>query len=121
MISEARRYLLSVGLFGWEDFDKKSSPFFDKRSLKEHVAAIVLAAYYLQPGERLRILTNKLRTLFPEALKGTDQKSKEEIDQKYDNFLRNVVLITSKNALEKDINFDFMVNTLLENNFNPPY
>jgi len=30
MLEDARRYLLSVGVFGWDDFDKKPSPFFDE-------------------------------------------------------------------------------------------
>ena len=119
MLEDARRYLLSVGVFGWEDFDKKPSPFFDERSLVEHVAAIILAAYYLQPKERILILIRKTDSLFPGWLEGSNDDD-ADLEALFDKFADYVQLVTSSNILDKEENFTFLVNNVVNNYFNPP-
>jgi|WetSurMetagenome_2_1015567.scaffolds.fasta_scaffold121941_3 hypothetical protein len=119
MLEEARKYLLAVGVFGWEDFDKKPAPFFDERCLEKHVAAIILAAYYLQPKERILILIRKTDNLFPGRLNGSVDDG-ADLEALFDKFADYVRLVTSSNFLDKEENFAFLVDNVVSNYFNPP-
>lgn len=119
MLNEARRYLLAVGIFGWEDFEKKSWPFLDNRSFEDHIAAIVLASYYLQSSERILNLIRKMGSLFPERLirpEGVDI----DLEALYRKFAADTWTVTSANTLNEEGGFAFLVNNIVKSRFNPP-
>lgn len=108
---------MAVGIFGWASFDKVSSPFFDKRPLEEHVAAIILASYYLQPRERVMVLVRKMNNLFPNRLVQSNIFP-TDLDTALNNFAESIWTIVQVNFLDDEENFAYLVKNVVQNSFN---
>lgn len=116
MLIEARKYLLAVGIFGWASFDKVSSPFFDNRPLEEHVAAIILASYYMQPRERVMVLVRKMNNLFPDRLVRSNIFP-TDLDTALNNFAESMWTIVQVNFLDDEENFAYLVKNVVQHSF----
>jgi hypothetical protein len=117
MLFEARRYLLSVGIFGWTEYEKNPYPFLDNHPLIDHVAAIVLASYYLQSSERVLGLIRKTCSLYPGCLR--QRGNDGDLEAAIMSFSVQLSKITSANILNDEEGFAFLVNNILRTDFLP--
>lgn len=119
MLREARKFLLNVSVFGYDNILSLPSPYFDKQPLEMYLAAIVLAGYYLHPKEHVMILVKKMNQLFPGRLEGTTSPNKI-IENSLDRFVYNVRLGTATDIIYTDKEITAVVNDILRYRLNPP-